>query len=137
VPSFQITLYSLFLGDQDSVSGWYRRGYVIKYARVAVVPTGTVNALTGMGFYGRHDAEGITEYEVKTGDVIKDSFGTHYLVVNRKPYKAGDKFVYYALDLEEMHDFPFIAGFFGFEDTEHGLAGFGFEDGFERGYWAL
>ena len=36
-----------------------------------------------------------------------------------------------------MIDFPFIAGFFGFEDNDHGTFGGMFEDGFERGQWAL
>jgi hypothetical protein len=137
MPSFQVTLYSLFLGNQDSVTGWYRKGYVIKYAKVAIIPKGNVKMLSGLGSYSRHDAVGLTEYEIRVGDTVKDAFGTHYEVVGREPFKWGDKFAYYALDLEEVHDFPFVAGFFGFEDTEHGLAGFGFEDGFERGYWAL
>jgi hypothetical protein len=128
------------LGDQDSVTGWYRKGYVIAYAKVAVIPKGNRQALSGLGFYSRHDAVGITEYEIKVGDSLKDAFGAYYLVVGREPFKWGDKFVYYALDLEEMHDFPFLAGFFGFESYRYVDTlsdGEEFEDGFERGFWAL
>jgi hypothetical protein len=135
--SFQVTLYSLFLGDPDSVTGWYRKGFTIAYARVAIVPKGNVKALSGLGVYSRHDAVGFTDYEVDVGDVVQDAFDDYYMVVGREPFKWGDRFVYYALDLEQLHDFPFSAGFFGFEDTEHGSIGYEFEDGFQRGYWAL
>jgi hypothetical protein len=137
VTSFQLTLYSLFLGNQDADTGWYRKGYVIKYARVAIIPKGVMHTVTGLGYYSRHDALGLTQYEIKVGDTLKTTLGAHYLVVNREPFTWADKFVYYALDLEEQHDFPFIAGFFGFEDAAHGTVGGMFEDGFERGYWAL
>lgn len=137
--SFTATLYSLFFGAQDTVTGWYQKGYVMQVAEVFVVPRGTVQRATDMGFYSRHDAEGMTAYECKIGDVVKDAFDEHYLIVGKQPWKVGNKFIFYALDLEQLLDFPFISGFFGFEILvgELGAVVQGFEDGFERGYWAL
>jgi hypothetical protein len=137
MPSALVTYYNLFLGDQDSVTGWFRKGFTIESVEMAIVPNGTIQMLTGMGYYGRHNAEGLTNYDVKKGSIVKDGYGVHYLIVGIQPFKWLNKFVYNACDLEELADFPFIAGFFGFEDTEHGTIGYEFEDGFERGYWAL
>ena len=137
-PSFAVTYYNLFLGDQDAVTGWYQKGYVIESVTMAVIPKGNVQILSGLGLYSRHDAVGLTNYSVETGGIIKDAFEDHYLIVGMQPFKWGDVFVYYACDLKHLTDFPFISGFFGFEDDEHSAdAGAEFEDGFERGYWAL
>jgi hypothetical protein len=141
--SFTVTYYNLFLGDQDSVTGWYKKGYVTESITAVIFPRGSMHRLSGLGFYSRHDAIAFTPYNVKHGCVIKTTLGTHYLIVGSpQPVMAGDQFAYYRLDLQELTDFPFSAGFFGFEDEAH-YAGsednpFGyFEDGFERGNWAL
>jgi hypothetical protein len=137
-PSFTVTYYNLFLGDQDAVTGWFRKGFTIESVTMAIIPKGNVQVLSGLGLYSRHDAVGLTNYSVKTGSIVKDSFDAYYLIVGLEPWKWGNQFVYYACDLEELADFPFIAGFFGFEDDEHSSHdGCEFEDGFERGYWAL
>jgi hypothetical protein len=133
-----VTYYNLFLGDQDATTGWFRKGYTIESVTMAVVPKGTITAMTGLGFYARHDAEGFTNYSVRTGGYIKDAFDRYYLIRAMQPLVWLNRFVAYACDLEEATDFPFTAGFFGFEDDEHSAdAGCEFEDGFERGYWAL
>lgn len=137
-PSFTVTYYNLFLGDQDSVTGWYQRGFVTESITMAIIPKGSIQILSGLGLYSRHDAVGLTNYDVKSGCIVKDAFDTYYLIIETIPHKWGNQFVYYACDLEELTDFPFISGFFGFEDDEHsGFAGTEFEDGFERGNWTL
>jgi len=135
--SFVVTYYNLFLGDQDAVTGWYQRGFTSEAIRMAIIPKGNVQVLSGLGLYSRHDAVGLTNYDVETGSIVKDAFDTYYLIVGLQPHKWGNEFVYFAVDLEELTDFPFISGFFGFEDTATGTVGYEFEDGFERGNWTL
>jgi hypothetical protein len=90
-----------------------------------------------MGFHHVYGSVGFTLYSVDDGDVILDSFGRYYLIKAHKPWVNGERFEFYVLNLEELAVFPFLSGFFGFEDLEHGYVGGGFEDGFERGHWAL
>jgi hypothetical protein len=112
---YTVTLYTLFLGEQDSDTGKYQKVYSVLSAEVAILANGTIQRTTGMGFYGRHNAEGFTEYEIDIGDVLKDEFSKHYMVVGRKPLVQGNQFVAYALDLEEILDWPHVEGVYGFE----------------------
>jgi hypothetical protein len=138
-PSFLVTYYHLFLGNQDAMTGWYRTGYTIESIRMVVIPRGNVRALSGLGLYSRHDAVGLTNYAVEVGSIVKDAFDRHYVIRGLQPHTWGNQFGYYSCDLAELTDFPFISGFFGFEvkDGEPGAVVEGFEDGFERGYFAL
>jgi hypothetical protein len=133
--SAQVTVYRLFLGNQDSITGKYRQGYTITSAEVAIFPRSAQRILSGAGFYCRRDAIGFTEYNVDEGDVLLDDHGYYYKVMGIEPYTWFDQFVCYVLDLARLQDFPFIAGFFGFEVITAGVSEF--EEGFERGYWAL
>jgi hypothetical protein len=90
-----------------------------------------------MGYYTQYDWTGFTEYDVDDGDAILDKFGRYFEIKSLKPWTNGDQFAFYELELEELNVFPFISGFFGFEDLDHGTLGGMFEDGFERGQWAL
>ena len=135
---FRVTYYNLFLGDQDAVTGWYQKGYTIESVVMAVIPKGNVQLLSGLGLYSRHDAVGLTNYDVETGSIIKNQDDIYYLVVGIEPYYWGNTFGYNACDMRVLTDFPHISGFFGFEDDAHSDdAGAEFEEGFERGYWAL
>ena len=133
-----VTLYKLFLGDQDSVTGHYNRGYTIHTIEMAIFPQGSPHYMFNLGMHAGYNATGYTEYLVEEGDVVLDQLG-HYYQVKLSPQRwgYGDQLKYLAVGLEEKPVFPFLSGFFGFEDLEHGLIGFEFEDGFERGYWAL
>jgi hypothetical protein len=134
--SYVVTLYKLFLGDQDTTTGHYQVGYTIHTVEMAIFPRGTAINL-GNGYYTRYSQTGFTEYSVDEGDVVLDSFGKYYQVLSLKPWTSGDELAFYECELEERANFAFISGFFGFEDLEHGTIGYGFEDGFERGYFAL
>ena len=136
---FTVTLYGLFLGDQDTTTGHFRLGYVYQSITMAIVPRSSTRALLSVGSYARLDAVGYTNYDVQLGDVVGDKFGRYWSIEGRKPYTWGEDFVVYECDLKEKLNFPFTAGFFGFEILvgEPGAVVQGFEDGFERGYWAL
>jgi hypothetical protein len=136
--SFTVTYYNLFLGGQDGTTGWYQKGYVTESITMLIVDKSNSRMLSGLGLYSRHDAVGLTNYAVKIGGVVKDTFGEYYQIMGMLKHTWGDQFGYYACDLSKLVDFPFISGFFGFEDDAHsGYAGSEFEDGFERGYWTL
>ena len=139
MPSFTVTLYGLFLGDQDTTTGWYRKGYVYQSITMAIIPRGATVALMSVGKVCRLDAVGFTNYEVQEGDVVGDVYGNYWSIEAKKPFVWGDEFVYYDCDLKKLLNFPFTAGFFGFEIIEGSIGAVvkGFEDGFERGYWAL
>jgi hypothetical protein len=134
-----VTYYHLFLGDQDSTTGWYQKGYVIQTIRMLIMSRAVVQRASGLGIYSRHDAVGITNYDVEVGSVVKDAFDTHYLIKGLRPHMWGNQFGYYSCDLAELTDFPFIAGFFGFEVLvgSPGDVVQGFADGFQRGFFAL
>jgi hypothetical protein len=135
--SYIVTFYELFLGDQDSVTGHYRMGYTITSGAVVIFSN---NGTFSYGVLGKHVTSnfiGFTKYSVEQGDVIYDSFGRHYEIKRVDPMCNGDQFKYNLLSLEELTNFPFLSGFFGFEDTEHGTIGCGFEEGFEHGTWAI
>jgi hypothetical protein len=138
-PSFTVNYYSLFLGNQDSVTGQFQKGYVPESIRMAIVPKAFVSRLSGLGLYSRHDAVGITNYEVRVGCIVQDTHGTYYEIMSRQPHTWGDQFGYYSVDLRERRDFPFITGYFGFEIIAGTMTNItvGFDEHFERGYWAL
>lgn len=135
MPSFTVTLHSLFLGGQDTVTGWYRKGYVNLTITMAVIPRSSSRVLASMGVYCRLDAVGLTNYEVEEGDIVKDTFGDYWLISGKKPFTVGDTFVYYECDLKKLLNFPFISDLFGFEVILEGVQEF--ETGFQRGYFAL
>jgi hypothetical protein len=133
---YTVTLYKLFLGDQDAVTGHYQVGYTIHSAEVAIFPRSEAPYFTGIGKYTHYSFIGFTEYNLEEGDVILAQDGRYYEVRSVPPWTPNN-LSFFALGLELLEVFPFIAGFFGFEDLEHGTIGFGFEDGFERGWFAL
>jgi len=136
--STEVTLYRLFLGDQDSTTGHYRKGFTIDTITEVHFPRGTAISVGALGYYTRYEWTGFTDNEaLDLGDVVLDSFGRYFEVQSKRPWHIADQQIVYELEMEQLAVFPFLAGFFGFEDEEHGLIGYGFEDGFERGYWAL
>ena len=136
---FQLTLYSLFLGDQDTTTGWYRKGFVYQTITGVVQPRGGSRALLAAGKYSTLKGVLYTNYEVQRGDVVKDEFGNYWEIEEKQPWTVGNEFDHYECDLTKLTHFPFTAGFFGFEILVGSLGSVtqGFEDGFERGYWAL
>ena len=134
MPSFQVTLYSLFLGGQDGVTGQYVRGYAPLTITMYIEGKGRTTFAATMGIYSRYDAIGFTNYQIKHGDIIKDEFDEYFLVAAEpQAQKVGTKFVYFACQLEQLDSFPYtISTYYGFEEIDDSHK---FEDGFERGYW--
>jgi len=142
-PDYTVTLYKLFLGDQSTTPPYhFQIGYTIHSIVAPVFPRGTFVNTGNLVYYTQYDFTGFTEYDVNEGDVTLDKFNRYYEIKSMKPWTNGDQFAFYELEVEEKPVFPFLAGFFGFEDAEHFVptpehSTGAFEDGFERGYWAL
>lgn len=134
-----VTLYKLFLGDQSTSPPYhYQRGYTIHSITVAVFPNGGTFNFGALGYNTVYGCVGFTQYDVNEGDVIYYSDAeAYYQIKGLKRWPEVGTFQLYELDLEKLNVFPFLSGFFGFEDEEHGTLGYGFEEGFERGTWAL
>ena len=90
-----------------------------------------------IGWHSINSSVAFTEYDLDEGDVLMDAFEDYYAIKSKKKWKVGDQLKYAQHSVELLDNFSFLSGFFGFEDTEHGTIGYGFEDGFERGTWAL
>lgn len=132
------TLYKLFLGDQDSTTGHYRRGFTVHTITAAIFPNGGAFAFGSLGYHTVYSCVGFTQYDVNEGDVIYTDTEQYYLIKSPpKRWPENGTFQFYELELERQDVFPFLAGFFGFEDEDHGTIGYGFETGFESGIWAL
>lgn len=144
---FTVTLYKLFLGDQQTSPPYhYQRGYSIHSIKVYLFPNGGTFSLGSLGYHSTSNAVAFTKFDVRRGDVI--AFGGYYMIKDIKYWTIGEDYQFSSLDLEALGEphtdfggggdgFPFLTGFFGFEDLEHGTIGYGFEEGFERGKWAL
>ena len=142
---YTVTLYKLFLGDQQTSAPYhYQRGYTIHSIEVMVFPQGGTFNFGSLGYHVTNNAVGFTEYDVREGDVI--AFGGYYQVKHVKYWTVGDSYQFSELMLEALGSvygddggggFPFLTGFFGYEDLEHGLLGFGYEAGYEHGEWAI
>ena len=134
-----VTLYKLFLGDQQTEPPYqFQMGYTIHTIEIAIFPKGSPFFNFGLGLHGTYNASGYTEYLVEDGDVALDQLG-HYYEVKSKPERwgLGNRLDFIACALEELPNFSFLSGFFGYEDMEHGTIGYGYEDGYERGQWVL
>jgi len=78
--SADVTLRTLSLGAQDSMTGWYSKAFGESTIKMIVVPRGATFQYMGMGWYAKHDVTGYTEDAVVEGDEIKDSFNNYYEV---------------------------------------------------------
>ena len=133
------TLYKLFLGDQKTSAPYhFQVGYTIHSVRCYIFPTGGSFSFGSLGYHTTNSGVAFTEYNVNEGDIILTALEDYYeiLQIDKWPNSDGS-LAFYALKIEEMVNFPFISGFFGFEDEEHGTIGSGFESGFQKGQWAL
>ena len=113
-------------------------GYSIHTIEIAIFPEGSPFFNFSLGLHGTYNASGYTEYLLLAGDVVLDQFG-HYYTVKTKPKRwgLGNRLDFLACALEEVNNFPFLSGFFGFVDEEHTTSDTWFGDGFMHGHFAL
>ena len=137
--SFLVTVYTLSLGDYDSVTGIPARQYTPTSAKVVIRPKGSgALVINGAGYYPKTDALGLTQSDIDEGDVIMDNYNSqsakYWLVVGRQPQTWGNTFVFFTLDLQRLErpNFHILSSNLqGFETIDDGHK---FEDGFERLY---
>lgn len=98
--SFNVTHYTLSLGDANASTGWFEETYSEGATiEVILVTKATQQTLTGSGFYVRLDTLALTLTAVAEGDKIKDANDLYYKVISVKPQPFGDVNVLYVADL--------------------------------------
>ena len=132
-----VTLYKLFLGDQETTTGHFKPGYTIHTIEAFIAPEGGSWSFGSPGYIATNNAVAFSGYIFDEGDVLLNQLGQYFMVKAFKKWAVGATLKFVVYELEEWKNFPFLAGFFGFEDLDHGFIGGMFEEGFERGYWAL
>ena len=132
-----VTLYKLFLGDQETTTGHFKPGYTIHTIEAAIQPNGGSWNFGVSGYIATNNAVSFSGYIFDEGDVLLNQLGQYFMVKLVKKWAVGATLKFVVYELEEWKNFPFLATFFGFEDWEHGTVGGMFEPGFESGYWAL
>ena len=112
-------------------------GYSIHSIEAAIFPEGGSFNFGALGYHTVYNSVAFTEYDIDEGVVLLNALGQYYLLKSKKKWSLGDQLQFVEHSVEELDNFPFLSGFFGYEDEEHETLGFGYEDGYERGYWAL
>jgi hypothetical protein len=133
-----VTLYKLFLGDQATTPPYfYQRGYTIHSIEAAIFPNGGSWNFGLNGWVTTNNATAFSGYIFDKGDVILDQHEQYFTVINVHKWPVGSTLKFIVYELERMDIFPFLSGYFGFEDETHGTIGYMFEESFERGTFAL
>lgn len=102
VPSFDVTLKTLMLGDRDSVTGWYAKEYEDSTIEMFVVPKGSFQSFFGIGFHATLDALGFTKEAVNIYDRIVDAANRYWEIKDVVPIVIGDTLKCWKCDLKEI-----------------------------------
>lgn len=100
--SAEVTLRTLVLGAQDSVTGWYAPSYTESDIDMIIQPRGTRVAGMPAGIFAREDAVGINASPTKIGDQIKTQANIYYEIISIKKHSLLDSFMYYETQLHEL-----------------------------------
>lgn len=98
--STNITLYTLSLGVQDAVTGWYAKNYDVSTINMVIIPRSAQSLLIGSGTYCRKDAVAFSKTLIQEGDVVTDGFGYNYTITGMRPHGFGNVKVFHEYDLE-------------------------------------
>ena len=131
----------MHLGDADATTGAYVRTWTYHSIVMFIFPRGAGSGYGTLGFRGKLDATGYTQYDVTMGSVVMDAIGKMWMIASDpQPWCQGDEVRFYSVDLKQMYEVPFPvtapedegdSHFYGFERIDDGHM---FEDGFERGW---
>ena len=98
--SATVTLKALYLGDQDSETGWYKKySYDDVPITVIIVQGDTKLQLSNVGLLPQKTITGYTLDEVVEGDGIVGDDWREYLVKGVTPHLLGDRLAFLELDL--------------------------------------
>jgi hypothetical protein len=140
VNSFWVTVYTLSLGEYDSITGIPQQLYTPTSAKVVIALKGSTLTYGGYGYFPKTDGLMITQYMYEEGDIVKDAYSNsetnYYRITARRPITIGNTFIASQFDLAHLERPNFhiltsiLCGFETISDSEK------FEDGFERVYVA-
>jgi len=99
VISVDVTLRSLSLGAQDSITGWYAKTFSESTVKMPTRPKGQAFWVGDIGVYPRFNLSGFTQDDVQTGDEIKDPFLKYYDVHEIADISLGDTFLWRECEL--------------------------------------
>lgn len=94
-----VTRRRLWLGSQDSVTGWYSKNFADETVEMVIIPRSATRLALTVGVYVRLDAVGLTADAVKAGDETKTDGNEYYEVKGVKEHFIGDSFSHRECDL--------------------------------------
>jgi len=97
-----VTRRALTLGDPDSTTGWYAKGYTEKTIDMIIIPRTATQVLISAGLWAHEDAVGLTVDPVNVGDQIKTKEEIYYEITSIQRVFIGDSFSHYVCDLKEL-----------------------------------
>ena len=102
MPSFNVTLRSLALGNADSITGWHAKTFTDSTQKMIIQPKGATFSIQGVGYYAKFTNTGFCNIAVLEGDEIEDSVGRYYEVKTVEKQYFGDVFSHYICELSEL-----------------------------------
>jgi hypothetical protein len=97
-----VTLRTLSLGNQDTVTGHYAKAFATTCIRMVLVPKGSTLMVNAVGLYGKYDVTGYTADALNIGDQIIDAFGYYYSVELSEPYTWLNSLINYQSSLIKL-----------------------------------
>ena len=109
-----VTLKTLTLGVQDTVTGWYAKAYADTTITMNLAPKGQSMIQTALGYHSKYEMSGVTPALVYEGDLVEDAAGDTYEIkqVAYYPTKRSTAFSYAvcALTKQTFADRPATSG---------------------------
>lgn len=110
----EVTLKTLSLGSQDTVTGWYPASYADSTITMNLAVKGSSHMQTALGYHNKYEYSGLTSAVVHVGDQIEDAEGNLYEImqITKYPTKRADAFSYNlcALTLKSFANRPTTSG---------------------------
>ncbi|MFA5365194.1 MAG: hypothetical protein WC325_08455 [Candidatus Bathyarchaeia archaeon] len=98
-----VTLRTLSLGTQDTVTGHYSKSYATTAIRMILLPKGASKIINGVGFYGKYDVTGFSADALHEGDQIIDAFGNYFSVELCEAFDWLNSRLYYTSSLVKLN----------------------------------
>jgi hypothetical protein len=81
-----VTLKTLTLGAQDTVTGWYAESYANTTITMNIAVKGSSRVQTVLGYHNKYEYSGLTSAIVHVGDQITDEYGDTYKIIQVTAY---------------------------------------------------
>jgi hypothetical protein len=81
-----VTLKTLTLGAQDTVTGWYAESYANTTITMNIAVKGSSHIQTVLGYHNKYEYSGLTSAIVHVGGQITDAYGDTYKIIQVTSY---------------------------------------------------